>query len=88
MSQPLELKEYEYMVGHVPVTAMLTEKQAARLKAVAVGEAKSPGEGNVINNEAERTATQSREAEDNGVQAPGTDEAQTKAKTARNKRAQ
>lgn len=91
--EKLELKEYEYMVGHVPVTAMLTEKQAQRLGAKEPGTAQSPGTGNVVNNEAERTATQTREAEDRGVNAAhadGTDSEQAAEKTraARNKRAQ
>jgi hypothetical protein len=33
---PFELKEYEYKSGHFPITAMLTEKQAAALGAVLV----------------------------------------------------
>lgn len=91
--EPLQLKEYEYMVGHVPVTAMLTDDMAKRLNAKAPGEAESPGTGNVVNNEADRTATQHREAEDAGVDAThpdGTDTQSTaeKSRTARNKRAQ
>ncbi len=93
VSEQLELKEYEYMVGHTPVTAMLTAKQAERLKAKPVGEAESPGTGNVVNNEAERTATQSREAEDSGVKATHSDgttseSAAEKTRVARNKRSQ
>lgn len=89
---PVKLKEYEYMVGHMPVTAMLTEAQAERLGATEVGKAKSPGEGNVVNNEAERQATAGREADDAGVDAThpdGTTTADTaeKTRTARNKRA-
>jgi len=84
----LELQEYEYMVGHVPVTAMLTEKQARRLNATAVGESQSPGEGNVVNNEADRHATQTREAEDRGVRGPDSEQAAEKTRAARNKRAQ
>lgn len=90
---PLELNEYEYMVGHVPVTAMLTEQMAERLNAKAPGTAESPGVGNVVNNEADRQATQHREAEDAGVNASHPDgttseQAADKARTARNKRAQ
>lgn len=90
--KPLELKEYEYMVGHVPITAMLTAEHAERLGATAVGEAESPGEGNVVNNEANRSATATRAAEDSGVQAAhadgtDTDSAAEKTRVARNKRA-
>ena len=37
--EKLELKEYEYYVGNIPTTAMLTEKMAKRLNAKPVGEA-------------------------------------------------
>ncbi len=92
MPEPQELKEYEYVVGHLPVTAMLTEKMAKRLNATAVGESSSPGEGNVANNEAQRASTHNRELDDNGVVTTHPDgetseDATTKARTARNKRA-
>jgi len=87
-----ELREYEYMVGHVPMTAMLTEKMAERLGAVAPGTAQSPGTGKVRNNEAQRAGTRHREADDSGVEATHADgttseSAATKARDARNKRA-
>lgn len=92
MSEPLELKEYEYVVGHVPTTAMLTEKQAKRLGAKPVGEAEVPDTGKSENREAQRMQTSHREAEDAGVNATHPDggtseEAVTKARVARNKRA-
>lgn len=87
-----ELKEYEYMVGHTSVTAMLTKEQAEKLGAVEPGTATSPGTGSVFNNEADRQTTVTREAEDRGVNAThadGTDSEQTaeKSRAARNKRA-
>lgn len=91
--KPIELKEMKYRVGHMEVTAMLTDKQAERLGAVGVDEElPEPGVGEVDNNEAQRTATQSREAEDSGVNATASDGSTTettsrKAATARNKRA-
>jgi hypothetical protein len=90
--EPVELNEYEYVVGHVKTTAMLTEKQAQRLGAKPVGEAEVPDTGQTQNREAERMQTRHREADDAGVAAThpdgGTsDEAITKARTARNKRA-
>ncbi len=86
MPEPAELNEYEYMVGHVPIRAQLTDKQAKRLDAKPVGEAESPGTGNVVNNEADRQATATRESEDNGVKGEKTDEVISKARQARNKR--
>lgn len=88
MSQPLELKEYEYTVGHMKVTAMLTEKKAAMLGAVPVGEAVDPPVGQVPNREAEGRATHTREAEDNGVSNPAAAEVTEKTRAARNKRSQ
>lgn len=92
MAEPLEMQEYEYYVGHVKTTAMLTERMAERLGATAVGEAEAPEVGNVTNNEAERASTHTREAEDSGVNAThpdGSDSESTagKTRTARNKRA-
>lgn len=89
---PLELREYEYIIGHIPTTAMLTERQAKALGAVEVGTATSPGTGNVVNNEAQRRATHHREAEDNGVNTVHPDgstheDVAAKVATARNKRA-
>lgn len=86
--QPLELKEYEYYVGHVKVTAMLTEEMAQRLDAVPVGEgAVAPKEGAVPNKTAEQVSSQTRESEDSGV-AGDDPEALNKARTTRNRRAQ
>ncbi len=89
--EPQELKEYEYVVGHLPVTAMLTEKMAKRLDAKPVGSTESPGEGNVVNNEAQRASTHTREVEDAGVKTTHPDgesesDVAGKARTARNKR--
>ncbi len=86
MPEPAELKEYEYRVGHVPITALLTEKQAERLKAVAPGTSEDPDVGKVENNEASRQATNTREAEDDGTMADDTEQRQQKARSARNKR--
>ncbi len=33
MTQPPKLREYTYLVGRVPITAMLTEEQAKRMNA-------------------------------------------------------
>lgn len=94
MSEPVELKEYTYHVGHVPTTAMLTEAQAKRLGATPVDEdAEAPQEGETLpNNEAARMQTNHRESDDAGVNATYADgttgaDASTKARTARNKRA-
>lgn len=93
MTEPMELKEYKYLVGHVETTAMLTEKQAERLDAVPVDEElDKPEVGQAPNREAERMSTFGREADDAGVNAThpdGTTSAETtqKARTARNKRA-
>lgn len=88
MSQPLELKEYEYYVGHVKLTAMLTEEMANRLDAVPAGEgAQAPEEGAVPNRTAEQLSSHTREAEDSGV--TGTEsEGINKARTTRNRRPQ
>ncbi len=86
MPEPAELKEYEYRVGHVPITAMLTEKQAERLGAKAPGQSEDPPVGQVENNEASRQSTVTRKSEDDGVMADDTTELQAKARTARNKR--
>lgn len=86
--EPQELKEYEYRVGHLPVTAMLTEKMAKRLDAKPVGESENPEVGKVVNNEASRQATAGREADESGVTNKANEAAAEKARTARNKRAQ
>lgn len=93
MTEPLEMKEYKYRVGHIETTALLTEKMAERLNAVPSDqELPEPGVGNVDNNEAQRTSTQTREADEAGVQATAddgstTEVVSTKARAARNKRA-
>lgn len=85
--KPLELKEYEYYVGHMLVTAMLTEEMAERLGAAPVGRAEKPTEGAVPNRTAEQVSSHTREAEDSGVE--GDDpEALDKARRTRNRRAQ
>jgi hypothetical protein len=85
----LEVREYEYMVGGIPTTAMLTEKMAQRLGAKPVGEHSGDPE---YNKTAERMSTHGRETDDEGADvtyADGTTaaDAATKARTARNKRA-
>ncbi len=88
MPEPAELKEYEYRVGHLPVTAMLTEKQAERLGAVAPGTSQDKPVGQVDNNEAERVSTDTRKSEDDGVtEGTVTTDRIEKARQARNKRA-
>lgn len=84
-----EMKEYEYMVGNIPTTAMLTEKMAQRLGAKPVGEHGGDPE---YNKTAERMSTHGRQSDDEGVDATYADgttnaDAATKARTARNKRA-
>lgn len=91
-NEPQKMSEYEYYVGHIKTTALLTEKMAKRLGAKPVGEAEAPEVGGVDNNEAGRMSTSGREADDAGVvttNPDGTDseETATKARTARNKRA-
>lgn len=84
---PLELKEYEYYVGHAKLTAMLTEEMADRLQAVPVGEgAEAPQEGAVPNRTAEQLSTHHRQAEDDGVDGPDSDGI-NKARNTRNRRA-
>lgn len=84
--EPVELKEYEYYVGHMPITAQLTAEQAEAMGAKPVGEAVDPPEGQVPNNEAQRAASQMKDADDKG--ATGNDpDAVNKARETRNRRA-
>jgi hypothetical protein len=86
MAEQQEIKEYHYMVGHVEHSAMLTEKMAKRLNAKPIGEPLDETEtGNVENNEAQRMSTANRDADDTGV--TGNEDAATKTRNARNKRA-
>lgn len=85
---PQELEEYHYYVGHMETTAMLTPAMAERLGAKPVGEAlDEPDGGKKGNNEANRLSTQGGKADKDGVTNAGAEEAQEKARTARNKRA-
>jgi hypothetical protein len=88
--EPEELKEYHYYVGHMEVTAMLTEEMADQLDAVPIDEdLDEPTGGKTSNNEANRMATRSRPADDAGVvsdEDPDGKQATGKARSARNKR--
>ncbi len=80
---PIQLREYEYMVGHIKVTAQLDEAAAERLGAVPVGEGAEEHElGQVPNRENERMQMSPGDRE--GVVDP--DDKLGKARTARNKR--
>lgn len=82
---PLELKQYEYYVGHMKITAQMTEAQAEKVGAKPIGEAVDDPEGGVQNKEAERASTQMAAAEESGV--TGDDpEALNKARETRNRR--
>lgn len=86
MTEPQKIEEYHYMVGHVEHSAMLTPKMAERLGAKPIGEPLDDTEtGNVENNEAQRMSTAAGEADEAGV--TGTEDAATKTRSARNKRA-
>ena len=86
MADPVELKEYEYMVGNVPTTAMLTEQLAERLGAKPVGQADNANGGHSIEqNQAVLGSTAMRESDDNGV--VDDNDSIGKQRTARNKRA-
>lgn len=86
MTDPLEIREYHYYVGHIEHSAMLTPKMAERLNAVPIDQPLEDTEtGNVDNNEAQRMSTAAGEADTAGV--TGTEDAATKTRSARNKRA-
>jgi len=88
VTQPQEIKEYHYYVGHIEHSAMLTEKMAQRLNAKPIDEPlDAPGVGEVENNEAQRASTGMRDADDSGVNSEVGDDAQRKSRSARNKRA-
>lgn len=85
---PLELKEYEYYVGHVKLTGMFTKAGAEAIDAKPVGSgAEGPKPGEVPNLENERNASRMAEAEANGVAGDDPD-ALNKARTQRNRRSQ
>lgn len=88
MPEPQKTEEYHYWVGHVEHSAMLTPKMAERLGAKPIGEELDPpGTGNVENNEAQRASTAMRDADDSGVTYEEGEQAASKARAARNKRA-
>lgn len=84
--QPVPLAEYEYYVGHMPITAQLTEAQAERMGAKPVGQAVAPKEGEVPNNEAQRAASHMAEPDAQGAEGDDPD-ALNKARETRNRRA-
>lgn len=57
-----ELKEYHYWVSGIEMSAMLTEKMAARLGAKPIGEALDPANP-LENNEANRLATNAQDVD-------------------------
>lgn len=84
-NEPVKLKIYEYMVGHMPIQAQLTEEQAKAMGAVEPGTAEDPPEGQVPNKEAERAGTHMAAPDTKG--ADGDDpEALNKARDVRNRR--
>lgn len=80
-----QLSEYEYFVGHMRLTAQLTAAQAEKMGAKPVGEAEAPEVGKVPNKEAERIASNQRDADANGVDGDDPD-ALNKARDTRNRR--
>ena len=74
--EKIELKEYEYMVGNIPTTAMLTDKMAKRLNAKPVGQASAddvPSGGNTASQrQAQLGTTEMAQADASGVSG-GTD---------------
>lgn len=83
--QPVELKTYEYYVGHMPIQAQMTAAQAEAMGAKAPGQAVDEPEGQVSNKEAERANTHMKDPDTNG--ADGADgDALNKARTTRNQR--
>jgi hypothetical protein len=85
---PQKLEEYHYYVGYMETTAMMTPEMAEQVGAVPIGEPlDEPDGGKKGNNEANRTATRNREADDAGVDNDDNQATQEKARGARNKRA-
>lgn len=85
---PVALNEYEYYVGHMLVTAQLTEAQAEKMGAVPAGSGQldKPEEGKVANKEAERAGSRMKEPDAQGAE--GSDPAALdKARDTRNRRA-
>lgn len=86
-AEPAKLKEYEYYVGHVLITAQLTEEQAEAMGAKAPGTAEAPEVGKVPNKEAERGASQMAKPDSDGVDNDTIDpDALNKARDTRNRR--
>jgi hypothetical protein len=86
--QPLELKEYEFYIGHVKTTGMLTKEMADSLGATEVGASTPPAEDQpVANTNAQRLSSQNAAGDESGVVSDNPD-ALNKARTARNRRSQ
>jgi hypothetical protein len=84
--KPVELKVYEYYIGHVPIQAQMSAEQAEAMGAKEPGQAEDPKVGEVPNNEAELKNTHMAKADVNGAE--GEDpEALNKARETRNRRA-
>ncbi len=83
--KPVELKVYEYYVGHTPIQAQLTAEQAEAMGAKEPGQAQDPKVGEVPNNEAELKNTHMKQADANGAEGNDPD-ALNKARETRNKR--
>ncbi len=83
---PTKLSEYDYYVGHVKLTAQLTEAQAEAMGAVPAGtDIDAPEQGKVANREQERGNSQMAEPDANGTTG-GDNEAINKARQTRNRR--
>ncbi|MET1006572.1 MAG: hypothetical protein ABWX96_13560 [Propionibacteriaceae bacterium] len=87
--EPIELKEYEYYVGHTLVTAQLGEKQAERMGAVPAGSGQlpKPEVGHVENRDQARANPAMAEPDAKGTTNESVDsEALDKARETRNRR--
>ncbi len=87
MADPIELREYTYMIGNMPVTAMLTEELAERYGAKPVAEGVDPSNPgtDISSRQAVVGSSSMRTADDAGV--VDDDESVSKSRAARNKRA-
>lgn len=89
-AEPAKLNEYEYYVGHMKMTAQLTEDQAEAMGAKPVGELTDedkPQVGAVPNREAERAASQMRKPDEDGADNTTVEpDAVNKARDTRNRR--
>jgi hypothetical protein len=85
---PRELKEYEYYVGHMLLSAQMTEEQAAKVGAVPVGTSQeAPEPGKMPRKETERAASHMKAADAQGATNENEDpEALNKARDVRNRR--